>query len=642
MKRGTRFAAKALSFHRIPYFTELLPLRSSCAGYGQIVVHGQFGTSLYALIATLTFFTFLGFRVSTRSMRRLVVVVFFLSVRLSAQTSSLGSSAFDLEKMLGASQGKSAIEAAQRSDQTPADNVIQPKYYHVGPGDVLSFLKLDANAIEESIVVSPENMLFIPRLGALSVAGKTLEQVRDTIVLIQRQRTPGIAAFVGLRRARQVYVSIRGNVLSPGMYVLPASLRISTALKLAMQFRTAPTDASTLRVGAQALGQADGATELGSLRQRTSVLPTSVLRNISVHHADRTTQICDLQRAELSDSADDDPYVREGDEIFIPNDVQLTATMSIAGGVSQPTTTMFKPGDKISFLLKLGGHCTNLSSAPRATLVRENAKTELAIDEQLNLKSADMDALAGDVIIVDQDMPAKASRFGAVLVRGEVARQGAIAIEQNVTRVKDVLEQSGGCTSDAYLPMAYILRRERNDVPLLHNEYVERLKKLQYSNLILEDTVRFTIDELARRPLVSCDISKALSNPSGPDNVVLQDGDMIVVPRNPRSVFVYGQVKNGGYFEYKPGRSLEDYIAMAGGMTAEADKGRERIIKGKTGVWLKNEEAIIEAGDRIYVPHPPDEPLGQQVQKMASYVQIGSAIVGVIMTSINIYLTLKK
>ncbi len=579
---------------------------------------------------------------NTRSLRRLVLVAFLLSVTAYSQNTTIGGSSFDIEKLSSASQGKSALDVAQRGEQVPADNVIQAQYYRVGPGDVLSFLKLDAASLEEPIVISPENMLFVPRLGAISVVGMTLEQVRDTVTKLQKARTPGIQVYVGLRRARLVYVSIRGNVLSPGMYALPASLSISTVLRLAMQLKAAPTDPTMLRAAAQAMGQSDGQSDLASMRQRTSLLPPSVMRNIVVHHSDRSTDICDLQRAEATASAADDLYVREGDEIVVPSESHMSSTMTITGAVTNAQTTVYKKGDKLSMLLRLGGRCTNVAGGNKAFLVRDGSRTELSIDDKLSLLGKDMDAQPGDLIVIEQDLPTSVLKFGAVSVRGEVLHPGSFPIEQNVTRVKDVLDLVGGFTSDAYLSMGFVLRREQNDAPLLQNEYTERLKKMQYTNLVLEDTVRFTIDELARKPLVSCDLSKALSNPSSPDNVVLQDGDVVVIPRNPRSVFVYGQVKNGGYLQYVPGRTMEEYIAAAGGMTAEADKGRERIIKGKTGVWLKSTETVVEAGDKIYVPHPPDEPLGQQVQRMSSYVTAASAIVGAIMTAINIYLTLKK
>ncbi len=577
----------------------------------------------------------------TRHALLFVMVLLCCSQIGNAQSNQLGSSGLDLDKIFNGSQGKSALEAAQRGDQVPVDNVIQPDFYYVGPGDVLSYLRLDAMSIEESIVVSPENLLFVPRIGAISVVGKTLSQVRDTIVIMAKQRSPNIVISVGLKRPRLVYISIRGNVLSPGVYALPASMRVQTLIKMSMQLKSQPNDAATLRSAAQIMGQSESNSDVGALRQRFNLLPASVLRNIVIQHSDRTNSICDIQRAEATNSAADDPYLREGDDIFVPVESTTYPTMSVGGGVSQPTTTILKKGDKISFLLRLGGHCTNYAGVAKATLYRGTTKTELQIDENLRLLSSDMDAQAGDLILVDQDVRSFTPTVGLVTVRGEVAAQGSYPIEHNVTRLKQVIEAAGGLNTEAYLPLAYILRRERSEGPLLANDYVERMKKMQYSNLLLEDTVRFALDEMSRKPIVACDFVKALNSGSSNENIVLQDGDVIVIPKNPHSVFVYGQVKNGGYFEYVPGRSMEAYIALAGGMTSEADKGRERVIKGRSGVWMKETETIIEAGDRIYVPHPPDEPLGQQVQRTASYVTMASAIVGTILTAINIYITLK-
>ncbi len=547
-----------------------------------------------------------------------------------------------MEKMLGASQTKASMEAAQRSETYAADNVIDARYYHIGPGDVLSFLKMDAAATEETMVVSPENMVFVPRLGAISAVGMTLAQLRDSIVALQHARTPSIQLFIGLRKARQVYVTIRGSVLSPGVYTLPASLSVSTAIKLAMQIKQTISDPNALRQAAAIMGQPENSSPAASIRQRTSLLPASVARNIVVNHSDHSSELCDLQRAETMNSAVDDPYLREGDEIFVPNDLISAATMSIAGGVSQATTTVYKKGDKISFLLKLGGHCTNLAAPSRARLMRDGKETELTIDDQLNLQSADMDAQPGDLIIVDQDVPERNQRYGSVTISGEVVHPGVMPIEQNVTKVKEIIDKAGGCTPDASLNMAYVLRREKGVESVIQNDYIERLKKLQYSNLLMEDTVRFAIDEYARKPIVACNLAKAISNPDGQDNVVLQDGDYVVIPKNPNSVFVYGQVRSGGYFKYVSGKSLEQYVADAGGFTSNADRGRERVIKARTGVWLKAEETTIEAGDRIYVPHPPDEPLSQQVQKTASYVSIGVAIINVLFSMISVYLALKK
>jgi polysaccharide export outer membrane protein len=579
--------------------------------------------------------------VSTRFLRLLLVMLTAVSSSLYAQSGSSTTGGFDLDKLLSGAQNKSTLES-QRLDQTAYDNVVQPEFYYVGPGDVLTLLKLDATSMDESIVVSPESMIFIPRLGAINVAGKTLAQVRDTVLALQRERTPSLKAFLGLKRPRLVYVTVRGNVLSPGMYSLPASTRVLTVLKMAMQMRSQVSDVNAARNAAQVFGQTESTTQLGAMRQRRSLLPASVMRNIVVRHSDRTVNVCDLHKAEVSSVPTDDPYIREGDEIYVPAEIQDYGTMTVTGGVSNPTTTIVKAGDKISFLCKLGGFCTNLAKPAKAVLVRNGERIDLDVDQNLNLLSGDREAMSGDVVIVDEEDVAPISLSGSVSIRGEIEKPGMYAVTNHKTRLKDIVDLAGGVRGEAYLPLAHVLRREKSESSYMSNEYVDRLKKMQNSNLLLEDTTRFTIDEIGRKPLVACNFERALSSPGSEDNVTLQDGDVIVIPRNPRTVYVYGQVRSGGYFNYVPGRTMEQYIALAGGMTTEADKGRERIIKGKTGVWLKAEETPIEAGDKIYVPHPPDEPLGQQIQRTASYVTIAAAIVNALFLAINIYITLSR
>jgi protein involved in polysaccharide export with SLBB domain len=128
---------------------------------------------------------------------------------MRAQSGSSSSTGFDIDKIISGSQSKSALDA-QKLDQTAYDNVVKPEYYTIGPGDVLTYLKLDAASVDETLVVSPENMIFLPRLGAINVSNMTLAAVRDTILALQKARTPLVQAFLGLKKPRMVYVTVRG------------------------------------------------------------------------------------------------------------------------------------------------------------------------------------------------------------------------------------------------------------------------------------------------------------------------------------------------------------------------------------------------------------------------------------------------
>jgi protein involved in polysaccharide export with SLBB domain len=116
----------------------------------------------------------------------------------------------------------------------PADHVVSAEHYVVGPGDVL-LLQIVAPVVQEHVlVVSPDGELLLPRIGALSVQGRTLAWVRSEVERRVRERNPKAEAVVLLQKARTVLVTVRGYVRFPGVYALPATVRVSTAVRLAV------------------------------------------------------------------------------------------------------------------------------------------------------------------------------------------------------------------------------------------------------------------------------------------------------------------------------------------------------------------------------------------------------------------------
>jgi protein involved in polysaccharide export with SLBB domain len=79
-------------------------------------------------------------------------------------------------------------------------------------------------------------------------------------------------------------------------------------------------------------------------------------------------------------------------------------------------------------------------------------------------------------------------------------------------------------------------------------------------------------------------------------DIVLEDGDLIIVPRDAGTVYVFGQVANPGYIKYVPGRTYKEYIALAGGETNEST-GDIRILKAGSYEWKFPHETAVESGD---------------------------------------------
>ena len=495
------------------------------------------------------------------------------------------------------------------SDKYPVGNIVMPDYYKVGPGDMLIMQNLTATISNEVLTVTPENTLLIPRVGIISVTGMTLTELRQKIISTIKAQNPNALISVSLYQPRTIVVNFSGNVLNTGTFTFPASYRISTALLIANQMiinKQAPQEISELL----SISQKKKINEQYFANSGLPTFSNYTNRNINIIHQDGTTTIADIEAAKITSDLKYDPYLKEGDLIIVPNEPDFYPEISISGAVLRPCRMPYKKYDKLNMLLKLGYGLSEDADMNNIYLVNNNGnKTKLSVDSNLNLMSGNMDLSPGASVFVGQ-LTAKHLKAGIVAISGNIANPGTYNITPGETKLTELVNQAGGFTEDAYLPMSYVMRKEKQ----YNNEYSPTRiisENFQYSDLSMQDTTRFFLDVTNRKPFVSCDFVAAFKQNSTRDNIVLQDGDMIVIPSNPKNVYVFGQVSKPGYVTFQPGKSLEWYIESAGGFAISAEKSKARIIDGKTKVWKKfGDNVTINAGDEIYIPKPADQPPG--------------------------------
>ncbi len=553
----------------------------------------------------------------------------------------------------------------------PTDNVVSATHYRVGPGDVLLVQIVGPISGEYPLVVSPENTLMLPRLGEVNLIGKTLAQAKMEIQRLVQARNPLNKVYVTLQKARMVYVKIGGNVLNPGIMTLPASMKVSTAVLLANQ--TGGTSAGSSRQASQSLMRSDAISDQRSGKRH--FMATFASRFTQVLHRSGVTDIADAVRSSVLNDPAADPMLREGDEIYVPfeNEVSSNGIISISGAVQRPSVIPFRKGDKLSFLLKSGYGFTDDADTTKIFLsegVAAGAGDAVALSVAAVLSgTADREVQPGsNVIVKEQNTTAKR---GSISVLGEVKSPGVFSLEGVANKpmtLKTAIALAGGFTVDAHLPTSYITRRDAL-------AGMDAYKNSQYSTLTVEDTLRYNLDMNLRRPTVVCDFVAAFEAGSGADaqanaqenNVALQDGDVVIVGRNPKNVLVFGQVNKPGFVEFTAGKPTDAYIQSAGGYGISAEALRTRVIKSGSRLWLepknaKGEAVKIEAGDQIYVPRIPEligdlafkkvqvelQREGNELQKRNielqesnRFWQIISTIAGLITSALLTYFTIK-
>ncbi len=501
-------------------------------------------------------------------------------------------------------------------NQMPLGDVIVPKYYFVGPGDILAVQNLTTSNTTQYLTVTPENSVLIPRIGKISLEGMTLEDVSKAIINAFKERNSKAIIYTSLFKPRNVIVTLRGNVDVKGSFIVPASYRVSTAISMLNQPKRENITAQMM--GYMSVKQI--AHDYSAKQYRKSGIPVPIAysrRNVAVLHNDGTSTSVDIEGAAVTGNIELDPYVRENDIISIPAEPLSYPEISISGSVIRPVRLPYKEGDNISNLLKFGYGFTDEADLNNIVISYNNGRSnKLSINDKLEAANANIKIEPGASIIVRQKKEIFKNTC-IVSVQGCVEQPGSYLIEGDSVRLYDIIKKAGGFTDRAYLPLAYILRnsKEFNNPQFPAWSIAEQF---QYSDLLLEDTTRFHLDINYKKPLVSCDFVDAFIHKNKKANILLHDGDVIIVPDNPKTVFVYGQVNNPGYITFQPGKTMEWYIEQAGGYAINAEDTRARIIDGRTKVWREgNENVFLNAGDEVYVPKPPDVSQGVKIQTWA-------------------------
>jgi protein involved in polysaccharide export with SLBB domain len=554
---------------------------------------------------------------------RIVLVIFFLSTNFLL-TQIKGLSTIDPEKLFQEDViGRLDKDQEALKDLSTVGNVVDPKFYYIGPGDLLALQNITFSITTEYLRVTPEVSVLVPRIGEINLKGKTLEEARELIISSIKNRNPEAIVSLSLFKPRSVLVSIKGNVIKDGVYAFPASYRISTAIQMANLTQT-----QNIFQQQQFFTYSrykDLNKEIERLYNETGLAHTKVysLRNVTVIHSDGSSESADIVKAIALNNPDFDKYIKENDEIIVPYELEDFPTVTVAGSVRKPGIYAFKKDDDLNFLFKVSGGFADDADLDNIILINgDGISQKISVNPDLS-PSENVPLYPGAILNIGRKNIEIQQNSGLVSIIGNVKKSGNYIITPGKTKLKEAIEMAGGFSSDAYLPLATIIRKENKFLSAFNpgREYYEKFKQ---TDLTMEDTIRFNIDIAYKKPYVACDFYDLFVKNDESQNVILEDGDLITIPSNPKSVFVFGQVKNPGYINFSEGKDIEWYIERAGGFAPKADKKRARIIRGKNKVWIEQEKDVkVFAGDEIYVPKPPDLPPGVELQ---NYSLIATAI----------------
>lgn len=507
---------------------------------------------------------------------------------------------------------------------TAMDSPLNPKDYYVGPNDVLALNIWSSAPVQLQLTVSPEGTLLIPNIGALSIRGLSLDIVKERVAEAAKKKYPNSDISLTLISPRRVAVKIIGQVLNEGPMEMSSVQRAHQLIAEANQLKT---------------GQIVPDYYERVLPQLRAVASQ---RNIQVRHQEGSIERVDLVRYELTGDGKYNPYLREGDVVFVPSRSDLSRSLGVFGAANLQGSVEYVSGDSLSALIAIGYGFSPQADSTRILLTR--LSFDGATMDSLHVDGAairahrqpDIAMHPGDRIVIPEVPELRQNYF--VSLEGALRQTGFFPITLNTTKLSHVVRAAGGFTSDARVRGALVIRTRASR--LSGPQEVEReLMLSQRANLSIEDTTYYHIETAlrAQEEIVTVDFEKLFVKGDSTQDVILHNYDRIVVPTRRYSIYVFGQVVTPGHVPYIEGKSHRYYVEKAGGFASDARSSDVKVIKGNTRAWLDPSETTIEDGDYIWVPREVHRPFSYYI---TTYAQIAS-IIGVVATVALLINTIK-
>jgi len=393
-------------------------------------------------------------------------------------------------------------------------------------------------------------------------------------------------------------VEVKGAVFRPGMYQLG-------------------DDISTVK---ELIEQADGVTE-------EAFTPHAVMHRMK---ADRTLEVVQVDVQGILNGTVADIPLKNEDVLFVPTrqDVHEEQTITIHGEVMYPGVYKYAANETLEdFVLQAGG-LKETASMVNVFVSRRIAnpramKADSIIGQSFNFALKDGFVIEGESGFIlqpfDEVFVRKSPGYSAqqnVTVEGEVQFVGDYTLTKQSERLSDLIMKAGGVTDIAYVEGAR-LERKLNDAERMRYEESVKMQRQQREDALMEQALKSSrsVSEIqagmtaSQEKLqipetypVGIELDKALAHPGSDYDLVLREGDRLIVPQYTGTVKISGEVMYPNTVSFTAGKSVSYYINQAGGYSSKAKKRKTYIIYMNGDVAKAGRGTKIRPGCEIVVP----------------------------------------
>ncbi|MCK8490921.1 SLBB domain-containing protein [Spirosoma sp. RP8] len=228
-------------------------------------------------------------------------------------------------------------------------------------------------------------------------------------------------------------------------------------------------------------------------------------------------------------------------------------------------------------------------------------------------------------------------------VEGEVIIPGAYPIRSKDQKISDLVTLAGGLTPQAYVEGATLIRRVQLSADELarRQKSVEDLAEATTTGKAVVETETLSPDQPES---IGINLKKILTQPGSSEDILVQEGDILRIPKLLETVRVQGEVLLPTTVKFRTGQTFQDYISQSGGFTSKSQRRKSFIVYANGSVdrtrkfIFFNIYPRVEPGSEVIIPKKTSVPLTPQqiLSSTAGTISSLLSVIGLVIALSNV------
>ncbi|WOE69440.1 SLBB domain-containing protein [Hydrogenimonas thermophila] len=485
-------------------------------------------------------------------------------------------------------------------------NSRQYKYnpeYRINIGDIIKIKFWGAYEAEIKVTVDTQGNIFIPKVGTIYVLGTKNEEISKIIKKsVENVYKKNVYVYANLDNYQPVSVFVTGNVNKPGLYEGLSSDSIIQFLDKAKGIRYEDGSFRNITIlrDNQKLKEIDlyefllnGKLGFFQFKNGDVIFVDSIKNYVTVDGEVRRPYRFELKKSTIT--------LAEISKLAIPNEIVTNVIVSRWTNDHKKIIKKLSLKDNPNYTIKSGDEIEFIPDYNSYT-IEVNIEGEHQGSHKLVVAKG---TTLQDVIDMIEFSPLS-NKNAIQLFRKSVAKLQKQLIESQLRDLESMILTTGSATTEEA-----IIRKQESQLVL---NFIQRAKKVEPKGRVY------------------------LNGKSDFKNIVLEDQDIVYIPKKSNIVTIQGEVKLPGAQTYVKDLKFDDYIKSVGGFNFRADKSNILIIRqnGKvfnydlTSSFFSSELPEVKPGDSILVLGKPDTKnlqVTKDITQIIYQIAVGAAVV---------------